>query len=242
MVGKPQEAIQSLKKGLALVNIYLRSGSTGICVAPPLDSSGSHSIQLENLCATSNVPFLGNSSSQKYYLYDHAMTFRHISQECQQQEHVLACYAAVSMLNMSLACHQLGRRASCSRSPRDRVQAQSIFCKANSLYETVIQMAQASLQQERQTRKKEYNILDALRFICIAAQNNRLAIALEIRLPRDSASPLKKTLEQMLRFMSQHGSQHCLSADACQFLLESSLNCSLLQATNMLTTLMAPCA
>lgn len=232
LAGKSQEAIHFLKKGLSLLDQSLSH-------TPIRNPSHSSSIcsSLDDLCVISAAPFLQGLEqvgSGHYELFDSAMALLPQEDRFFSQE-TMTFFTGASLLNLGLAFHQLGRRAAYSPSKNDQARSVAFFRKADCLYRAVSQMMQVSIQQQQSSSA-------VFRFLAIAAQNNRLGLALQQTNTVASTEPaqhLKDTLRDMIASVSP---ERLLSERGVEFLNEFLLNCTVLDMTCMFTTMSAPCA
>ena len=235
LAGKSQEAIHFLKKGLSLLDQSLSN-------TPDQDFSRSSLFSsLDDLCVISSAPFLQSlehAGSGSYQLFDSAIAL--LPQDHFSQENV-TFFTGASLINMALSFHQLGRRAAYSPSKSDQARSTAILQKADSLYRAVSQMMQVAVQQQYSSSSSA----NIFRFLAMAAQNNRLGLALQTEsvnnatVTTEPAQHLKDTLRNMIASVSR---EDLLSERGAGFLNEFALNCTVLDMTCMFTTMSAPCA
>jgi hypothetical protein len=234
--GKPHEAIVKIERSLRLLDHVLRSSHSS---AEPTPLSSYQ--QLNDFCLLSCVPFLANSCGRgpEFQLFDGAMALTAAKPVPLPDE--LSLYTAVAMLNFAVSFHQMGKLAEHSAFKQDKVRAVGMIRKADRLYQAVQQVLEATLVEQHQ----QHDARHLFRFLFVAAQNNRLGIALEIGACPDSTMQLKLAMDAMLSIMyKEHGcvSPHQHSDQENSYLSEFLLNSTLLDMTSMMTTSPAPCA
>ncbi|CAB9513270.1 expressed unknown protein [Seminavis robusta] len=226
--GKPQEAIAYIKRSLAMLNQSLIT---------PMEESKASPSEVFDLYMLSTVPFLSSNEDDcrqgdELRLFDGALALA-LSAGGPRPEDV-AFYSAAGMLNLAVAVHQVAKMASWSSFPQDQARANALYQKADRLYRSAQQVLEVSLQHQQ---GQPHATKHMFRFLFVAAQNNRLVIALEVG--NISGEQLKKEMDAMLKVLSRDGG--CPPQEQA-FLDEFFLNTALLDMTCMLKALAAPCA
>lgn len=221
-IGNPQRAIVNLKQSLHMFDESLRSNQS--------DRQMCSQIDFNDMCSLSSVPFLGKLDGNDFHLFDSAITLTRPPTEPNAASS-LAFYTASAMLNLALGYHQFGQMAKLSASKLDQTRSGAILEKADRLYQAVLHVMDVSSQQDA-------SLGGIFRFYSLAAQNNRLGIALAVSAAGGATSQLKATLDQMMNCISDLGCSNL----GYEYLNEFFLNSTLLEMTSMFTTLPAPCA
>ncbi|CAB9513804.1 expressed unknown protein [Seminavis robusta] len=219
--GKPKEAAAHFTHALNQMNQSMRI-PTDVNRATDVSPSPSPSSPYTLF----TIPHLSSTEDDcaQFLLFDGAMT---LAAEGNQAEDI-AFYIAAGMLNLAMGFHQMGEMSS---STQDKTGTRSIFQKADRLYQAVQQVVEAGIQQPNQP----HTTTCMFRFLFVAAQNNRLGIALESG-NYTIANQFKKEMDSMLKTMFRDQPQETVYLD------EFMRNSSLLGITCMLTSLAAACA
>lgn len=219
--GKPQQAILQFKRSLSILDGSLRW---------PTDSPRETNTNLNQLCFLNCAPFLTTVDGDDFHLYDSAIAMAQ-PQDGVFDQSILAFYTAAGMLNLAMGFHQLGRMAKLSVSKNDQARSQAMLVKADRLYQAVLRLMDVNIQGDA-------SVNGFFRFLSLAAQNNRLAISLEVE--QESSETIKKSMDQMMKFINVQGCSNLGFED--KYMNEFFLNSTILEMTSMLTTLAAPCA
>jgi hypothetical protein len=235
--GKPRAAIAEFKRSLAVIH----HASYSYTDPTPFSSTQ----QPDDLCLLSCVPYMANSCGRGtgFHLFDGVMELSSSLQVPRQEN--LAFFTVAVMLNLAVCLHQMGKMAEHSAFKPGQGRATSIFHKADRLYQAVQQVIEVTLAGQHQQHPDMQNF----RFLFVAAQNNRLGIALEVGGCTTSIQQLKTAMDDMLRTIMP---TECWNTDGAfphqhsdheeKFLSEFFLNSAMLDITSLMTTLPAPCA
>lgn len=226
--GRPQQALLHFKQSLHLLDNSLR-----------FSPSGGQQILYANLnelfVLTCGTPFLGKTmdSNADFHLYDSAIALTRPRNETNPYSNI-AFYTACTMLNLALGVHQMGLMAKQSVCKQDQARSSGFLLKADRLYQSVLKVMDVSIQENHTA------FAAVFRFFSLAAQNNRLGIALELEVAPETCSALKLVMDQMIDFIKAQGCSDTGYEET--YLNEFFLNSTLLGMTQMLKTLAAPCA
>ena len=251
--GKAQDAMIFFRRSLTILDHSLHASSSSydlvdsIISSSKTPTSGNHSTAVVFSC----VPFLSfpeEEGSQSYRLLDGAMALCFGAGDGSHgSAGVASAYipfiTAVTMLNLALAFHQLGKMAVVSPCKSDKARAASFLDKADRMYQAVQRIVDATMEQEDVVNH------DGFGFLSLAAQNNRLGIALEVSAGDHllRADQLKQQLDWIIKSTTGTQAFHQWILQDCnhverKYTNEFILNSTMLEMTGMLRYLPAPSA